>query len=230
VRCQQEITKGGTWRIKASQIDALKFQYGVRAYWKLQGVTSVAMDLYLGGENVKHYSTKEGVGGETPCAVGSAQSVLQMGYATVDKRYGFPWNKETWWDAGEVTIEAFDGFATFDILDGHLLESSDPKPAFLDSLKKPEIPRQVWRVSPPGTDGVKVVLLGDLSGLVAEYSESFNGPWTIVAYRKFDTFPDGSQGFTHQPPAEATSGFYRLRALTEDEKNALARKARAASP
>ncbi|MES2088286.1 MAG: hypothetical protein V4467_04840 [Patescibacteria group bacterium] len=197
-------------------------QYGVSASWKLRGITSVSMRLYRGSKEVKYYSTKDGVGGDSPCDIGSAQSVLSMGWASLSGEYSYPWLKESWWDSGAVTLEGFDGFATFDVIDGHLLEASNPKPGFVAQLVKPIVPLRITGVVPKPDGSVEVRVYGDSTPLSTVESSNLDGEWSpvypAVGGYGLEILSDGTKGVVYRPDPGVSSGFFRVRNVTLQER------------
>ncbi|TSC73231.1 MAG: hypothetical protein G01um101470_212 [Parcubacteria group bacterium Gr01-1014_70] len=212
----------GQWVAPTEVLD-VQLKYGVAVSWKLQGVTSVRLRLYKNSELVKLWDTQDRNSGDSPCDIGSANSALAMGWASVSSEYGLPELKADWWDSGDVTLNSFDGFATFSVLDGAFLESSTPPPAFLESLRAPEMQSaqsqtpvlvmsspKIARITRNGnTTEITVSAESSISANI-EFSETLNGTWySIPKYLQPLSLQTGSNKFTHT--TEAPSCFYRVR-------------------
>lgn len=213
---------GNRWIVPPEVLE-VKLQYGLGTGWRFQGITDVKMRLFKNGEMIKYYSTKEGVGPDSPCEIGATQEVLAYGYASVRGQYSFPWLKENWWDTGEVTIEAYDGWATFfnangSPRDGELIAVSEPPPVFLASLRAPDTSQapvlvantpRIAKITRILGNATEIVVEGEAGGTVAvEFSEKLSGEWTIVNAPLVLT-STGRRVFTHT--TDAPVSFYRLR-------------------
>ncbi len=204
----------------------VKLQYGTAIAWWLSGVTAISMQI-TDSAGTTVFSTKDGTGYDAPCFLGASRNAFQRGVAAVQVEYALPeFQRERGITAGSVTLWQNERYVSFNLLDGHFIESSAEMPDFMESLRASEMPLQsqapVLMLSVPRI--AKIARVGNTTEIVVsaegnsvatlEFAESIGGIWNAVpAYPVPLSLKAGSTQFTHT--IETPSCFYRLRVVSE---------------
>jgi hypothetical protein len=204
----------GKWAVP-TEVLKVKLDYGAGIGWVIPGIRLIELNVE-DSTGVHHFSTDNIDGYDSACFFGVQNEALKQSAAVVLKEYAVPeFQKSIGLKWGRLTFRAQDGCGTFNVLDGSLVDVSTLPPAFLNSLRAPEMSPvtsgpKISRISRKGNTTEITVSAEAGSKAYLEFAQSLSGTWNAVpAYPVLLSLQTGQSTFTHTTESPAT--FYRLR-------------------
>jgi hypothetical protein len=198
-----------------TEVLKVKLDYGAGIGWVIPGIRLIELDVE-DSTGVHHFSSDNVDGYDSACFFGVQNEALKQSAAVVLKEYAVPeFQAAIGLKWGRITFRAQDGYGTFNVLDGLLVDVSTPPPAFMDSLRAPEMSPvtsgpKISRIFRKGNTTEITVSAEAGSKAYLEFAEVLSGAWNAVpAYSVPLSLQTGQNTFAHTTESPAT--FYRLR-------------------
>ncbi|TSC58659.1 MAG: hypothetical protein Greene041679_65 [Parcubacteria group bacterium Greene0416_79] len=197
----------GRWVIPEEVLD-IELEYG-EVTVTLTGITKVEIEVRGEGQTERFSSDGSGVG--SPCYLQAIDRDLKIGEVRLAREYVNPKYRPSWITEGEVILWEEDRKAVFNILNGYLIEASDPKPVFLASLVALPLPPRITAIKREGNiTTLTVESVGSIGTTLVLWKEKMGDDWQVISYASSPLRLNASGIGTLLHETEAPTGFYRI--------------------